>query len=440
MATEENMTKRIHYPAIGLILLLVTGIASGAQLLDRVIAVVGQDVIMLSELRGKAQETLAELQRANTNPMPSRDQVLSRSLDALILEKVQLAEAERLGIEADQELVAKAITRIAGNNNMSVAQLRQALAAEGQDFRQFQANIRDQIIISRLINTEVTNKIQISKSEVDQYLLRQDAAPKDRAMVNLLHILIATPDGASAKQISEAKQRAEQARARIEGGVDFRAVAQDVSDGAYAIEGGDLGWREIASLPGALSSLVNQMQVGDTYGPVRSDAGFHIIQVEGFSDTETPRRIVRQTEARHILIRTDEITADSDARERLTQLRDRILQGDDFGTLARSHSDDQASAIKGGELGWISPGKMVPEFEEQLGLTPVGEISKPFKTRFGWHIVQVTDKRESDQTDQARRNAARAALRERKSKEATEQYLRRLRDEAYIDLRLVGEG
>jgi len=437
MGTEEKMTRRILPTATGLLLLLLSGATFASELLDRIIAVVGQDVIMLSELRNKAQETLAELQAANTVPLPSRDQLLSRSLDELILEKVQLAEAQRLGIEADQDLVAKAITRIASNNNMSVAQLRQALAAEGRDFRQFQANIRDQIIISRLINTEVTNRIQITKSEIDQYLSRQQSAPQDRAMVKLLHILVAIPDGASVAQIQAAQKEAEQALSRVSAGEDFRAVAQDVSDGAYAIRGGDLGWREIASLPDALSSLVNQMQVGEAYGPVRSDAGFHIIQVEGFRDSLTARNIVPETEARHILVRTNEVTADTDAQERLNQLRLRIQQGDDFATLARSHSDDQASAIKGGELGWITPGKMVPEFEEQLDRTQIGEVSQPFKTRFGWHIVEVTDRRERDQTEQARRTAAQAALRERKAKDATEQYLRRLRDEAYIDLRLV---
>jgi len=333
--------------------------------------------------------------------------------------------------------VAKAITRIAGNNNMTVDQLRQALAAEGQDFRQFQAKIRDQIIISRLINTEVTNRIQISKSEVDQYLLLQEAAPRDRALVNLLHILVAIPDGASAEQIQGAKRRADQALSRIEGGEDFRAVAQDVSDGAHAIEGGNLGWREIASLPGALSNLVNDMEVGEVFGPVLSDIGFHVIKVEGFRDSQMARNIVPETEARHILIRTNELTADDEARRRLERLRTRVLEGDDFDTLARSNSDDRASAIRGGDLGWLNPGDTVPRFEEEMSALAAGEVSAPFKTDFGWHIVQVLERRDHDATDEVLRAKARQALRDRKAEEAMELYLRRLRDEAYVEVQVA---
>lgn len=430
------MTKRLFFSAFGLLALFASSIAISAELIDRIIAVVNQDVVMLSELRTEAQKSFAQLRQANTNPMPSRDQILSRALDDLIMEKLQLEEAERLGIEADQELVAKAIANIAENNKLTVPQLRQALLAEGQDFHQFQANVRKQILIRRLISREVDNRIQITTSEIDQYLETQAAAPKEKGSVHVLHILLATPDGASPQQIQAAHEEAIAARARIDKGEDFRAVAQAVSDGNRAIQGGDLGWMDIASLPGDFQKLVTGMKAGEVNGPLRSNVGFHILKVEAFRNADNQREIVPQTAARHILIRTNEITADSDAKSRLLQLRERIIHGDDFATIARSNSDDQASAIKGGELGWVSPGQMVPEFEEVLDETAIGDVSQPFKSRFGWHILQVTGRREHDTTEKARRDAAREAIRERKSKEATEQYKRRLRGEAYIDMRL----
>lgn len=416
---------------------LTLSTAHAADLVDRIIAVAGQDVVMLSELRAKAQKTLLDLQRAGTNPMPSRDQILSRSLDELILEKLQLAMAERLGIEADPDTVAKAIEGIAGNNNMSVPQLREALAAEGMPFRDFQNNIRNQLVLRRLISREVTGRIQISSSEVDQYLARQAAAADTRGQVHLLHILVNTPDGASSEQIRAAAQKAQKLRERIEGGEDFRAVAQAESDGPRAIQGGDLGWANFGQLTEQLAQLVGSMQVGDIAGPFRSSDGFHLLRLEEQRSSEQTRSVIQQTNARHILIRTDEVTSDADAQTRLLQLRERALQGDDFANLARSSSADQASAIKGGDLGWVNPGNMVDEFEEMMNQTAAGEISMPFKSRFGWHIVQVLERRAHDQTDEARRIEARKAVLERKSEEATQQYLRRLRDEAYVELRLT---
>ncbi len=436
MVTAEKMTKNTIPFACGLLLLLHAAVAPAEQLLDRIIAVVDQDVVMLSELRSKAQENLANLKRTNANPMPSRNQLLSRALDELIIDKLLLAEAARLGIEADQELIARAIAGIAKNNNLTVPQLRQALQDEGQDFRQFQDKIRDQLIVNRLLNREVTNRIQVTDSEIEQHLTLQAAAPEGRGMVNLLHILIATPDGASPAQIQSSQKKAESAKSRIDRGETFRAVALDTSDGRRAINGGDLGWLPIAGLPRGFNELVNSMQAGEVRGPFRSNAGFHIIKVEAFRQPEEERRVVKQTKARHILIRTNEITADSDAQARLQQLRERVTGGDDFANLARSHSDDQASAIKGGDVGWVSPGKMVPEFEEVMDATATGQVSQPFKTRFGWHILQVLERRQHDETEQARRDAARKALRDRKAEEATAQYKRRLRGEAYVDLRL----
>ena len=430
-----DTTQRL-FRFLTLLTLLFAVQTQAAQLLDRIVAVAGDDVVMLSELRDKARELLAELKAKQTRPMPSEQQIINSALDKLIEEKLELAEAQRLGITADPDTVTKAIERIAQNNNLTVTELREALKAEGMDFDRFRDKIRNQIITSRLINQEVTNRIQVSKSEIDQYLARQAAAPDERREVHLMHMLIATPDGASPAQIRQAQEKAGGARARLDKGESFAAMAQEMSDASNAIQGGDLGWAKIDQLTSAIAELVSKSKPGDVIGPFRSGAGFRLLKVAGFRGGRgDERKVVPQIHARHILIRTDEVTSDEEARTRLQQLRQRILGGDDFATLARSNSQDPGSAIKGGDLGWVSPGTMVPKFEEEMGKLADGQVSEPFKTRFGWHIVQVLGHRQHDETGEARRLAAKKAIRDRKAKEATEQHLRRLRDEAYVDIR-----
>ena len=440
-ATAEKMIKQLRPFLVLLALLYIfPGQAHSTQLLDRIVALAGDDVIMLSELRDKARKLLADLRSKQTNPMPSERQIIDSALNELILEKLQLAEAQRLGIEADPETVTKAIQRIAAKNQLSMAQLREALAAEGMSFQQFENTIKNQIIITRLINQEVTSRIQVSKSEIDQYLARQDASPDERREVHLMHILIATRDGASPQQIAEARARAQKAVQRLARGEDFAKVAQEMSDASNSIQGGDLGWAKLGQLTPDMAEQVSRAKAGDVIGPFRSSAGFHLLKVAEFRGGRDERKIVPQIHARHILIRTDEVTSDEDARTRLEQLRQRILDGEDFATLARANSQDPGSAIKGGDLGWVSAGTMVPKFEEQMMRLADGEISQPFKTRFGWHIVQVLGHRQHDETLEARRLAAKKAIRDRKAKEATEQYLRRLRDEAFVDIRLDDLG
>jgi len=432
------MTKFLGYTLASILTLgLISQTANSAQLLDRIIAIAGDDIVMMSELRTEARDLFRKLKQAQTNPMPSQDQILTRSLDALILKKLQLNEAKRLGIAANQETVAQAISRIADSNQLSVPELRQTLAEEGMEFRQFSQGIKDQIILSRLISREVTNRVQVSKSEVDQHLKRTQENTTNRQSVNLLHILIATPDGASSAQIKAAKQKATSARTRIDNGENFSAVAQDLSDGERAINGGDVGWLNFNELPASFAEPLSNMQKGAVKGPFQSTSGFHIIKAAAFrSGTGANQKIIQQTHARHILIRTDELTSDDDAQQRLSQIRERAVLGDDFETLARSNSADQASAIKGGDLDWVSPGNMVADFERVMDKTAAGKISEPFKTQFGWHIIQVVERRSHDATEESRRNDARRAVRDRKAKAAEKQYLRRLRDEAFVEIRL----
>ncbi|MGD8957490.1 MAG: peptidylprolyl isomerase [Chromatiaceae bacterium] len=423
---------------IGVLLVtLSSGMAAGADdeslLIDRIIAIVGEDVVMLSELRDEATKLARRLEQQGVSPMPTTAAIQSQAFDSLVLTKLQLAEAKRLGIEADEETINRAISAIAANNDMSVPQLRDALEAEGMDFRKFRESMRDEIVVRRLRNREVTDRVEVTKSEVDSYLERSSGA-SGRTGVHLLYIMIETPEGATPAQREAARVRALEVVERVRAGEDFRAIAQQVSDGQNALQGGDLGWISADSIPPLFQPYVVKMDKGETQGPIATSRGFHIIQLEEVRYGST--NIVRQTHARHILIRPNEVISDTDARQRLAQLRDRIINGDDFDTLARSNSDDKASAIKGGDLGWSTPGNLVPIFEEQMDLLAIGEVSQPFKTQFGWHIVQVLERRDYDATDETRRDQARKVVRDEKAKEALQAYLRRLRDEAYIELRI----
>jgi peptidyl-prolyl cis-trans isomerase SurA len=400
-------------------------------LIDRIIAVVGQDVVMLSDLR-KESIRLATRLREQGESGATPDSVKQGAFDALILKKLQLAEAERLGIQADEQTVNTAVAAVADNNGLTVPQLRDALAAEGMDYDAFRASLREELLLRRLQNREVMQKIEVTTSEVDSYLERSGGV-EGRTAVKLLYILIA-PSTADAKDREAARLEAEQVIERIRSGTDFRTLARQHSSGQGAEQGGDLGWIRVNDMPELFQPYVATMQVGELKGPIAAGAGFHILQLE---DVRTAgANIVRQTQARHILVRTNEVTSDIDARSRLERLRERIVNGDDFDTLARSHSDDKASAINGGDLGWTSPGNMVPAFEEQMEQLEVGEVSQPFKTEFGWHIVQVLGRRDYDATDEIRRDQARQAVRDEKAEEALEMYLRQLRDEAYIELRI----
>ncbi len=411
--------------------------AAGAEeplLVDRIIAVVGEDVVMLSELRIEATKLEQRLRQQGVSPMPGTAAIQKQAFDTLVMNKLQLAEAERLGIEADEETVSRALNAIAENNQMTVPELRSALEAEGLDFDAFRDSMRDEIIVRRLRNREVTNKIQVTKSEVDSYLERSGGID-GRTAVHLLYIEIAIPEGASPEQREERRVLASELVERIRAGEDFRSLAQQYSNGQNALQGGDLGWLDVDGIPPLFQPYVATMQAGDVEGPIAAGRGFHILKLEDVRGGGATN-IVRQTHARHILVRTDEVTSDEDARRRLSQLRERIISGDDFDTLARSNSDDKASAIKGGDLGWVSPGNLVPAFEEQMDNLAINEVSEPFKTPFGWHIVQVLGRRDYDATDETRRDQARQAVRDAKAEEALENYLRQLRDEAYIELRL----
>ncbi len=403
------------------------------QPLDAIVAVVNDDVIVQSELDTQIDLLIPELQ-ARGAAIPDPAVLEEQVLDQLILERLQMQRAQNLGIEIDEATLNEALTNIAARNGMDLMELREALEANQISFDAFREDTRRQIITSRLQQEEVVKEVQVSEPEVDRFVETERDSLISRSEVRLSHILIALPENASPAQVEQARDEAQALARRIRQGEDFASLARAKSDGGRAQEGGDLGWFAINEVPSLAAQPAQTLGRGELTDPIRSPSGFHLIQVSDIKG-DTPRPVT-QTNARHILIRTSEVVSAEDAKRRLEQLRLRIVGGDDFATLARSHSDDTGSALNGGDLGWISPGDTVPAFEREMDALSPGEISQPFESPFGWHIIQVTERRDQDTADELLRLRAKDALRLRKAEEAKELWLQRLRDEAYLEIRL----
>jgi peptidyl-prolyl cis-trans isomerase SurA len=403
------------------------------QPLDQIVAVVNDDVITLSELESRMREMLVQLQQKQAK-LPPLEALREQVLDRMISKRLQLQTADRLGLRVDDSTVTKAIANIAQTNKITLIQLREVLERDGISFPLFREQLREDILITRLKQKEVINRIVITEQDISNFLAREIGSQRQRAAVHLQHILISTPEGASSEDIQSAKKKAESIYQELQTGADFGEMAMRVSDSRQALEGGDLGWIETSRIPTLFTQLVDELEPGAISEPMRNASGFHIVKLLEIKGGR--KLIVNQTNARHILINTNEIVSDREARQRLETLRERIINGESFETLARSHSDDKASAIRGGDLGWTSPGDLVPLFEEKMDALTLGDISEPFKTQFGWHIVQPLKRREHDNTEEALRNKARQAIQKQKSDEAIELWLRRLRDEAYVEVML----
>ncbi|MET0045528.1 MAG: peptidylprolyl isomerase [Candidatus Thiodiazotropha sp. 6PLUC3] len=430
------MTKR--YPLVSLFILLSLLITSSASLsavkeLDYIVAIVNDDVIAKSELDNKTREMLAQMTQKPTN-LPPMQILQEQILERMIAKRLQLQAADRLGLRVDDATVTKAISNIAETNKITLLQLRETLEADGIRFPLFREQLREDILINRLKQKEVINRINITEQDIKNFLAREMGSSRQRTAVRHFHILIATPEGASPQDVQQAKKQASEIHEQLTQGADFNELAIRYSDGRQALEGGDLGWVETSRIPSLFTSVVDEMDSGSISEPIRNASGFHIVKLAEVKGGQ--KMIINQTHARHILINTNEIVSDDEARQRLETLRDRIINGDLFETLARSHSDDKASAIKGGDLGWTNPGDLVAQFEEQMNALELNQISEPFKSQFGWHIVQPLERRQHDSTEEVIKNKARQEIQKQKSEEAIELWLRRLRDEAYVEVLL----
>ena len=404
---------------------------------DRIVAVVNSEVITALQLRARIEQAKRQLARQGVELPP--DNVLERQLlERLIVERAQVQLAQETSLRVDDATLERAIERIAGNNKLSVEQLRTTLEKDGVAWNRFRDEIRTEILLTRLREREVDSRVVVTDAEIDNFIANNPDAFSGQEF-SVAHILLRTPEGATPQQIEAVARRAEQVMTRLRSGEDFARVAAEVSDAPDGLSGGALGWRPLDRLPGLFADAVRRMQPGETSPILRSAAGLHIVRlVERRGGGDAAVQQLEQTRARHILIKTSEVLSDTDAETRLLAIRERVVNGADFGDLAKASSAD-LSAAKGGDLGWLNPGDTVPEFERAMNALQAGEVSPPVRSPFGWHLIQVMERRVQDVTDERKRSAARQALRERKAEQAYEDWVRQLRDSTYVDYRLERE-
>ena len=404
---------------------------------DRIVAIVNDEVITTLELRERVQQAMHQLNRQGT-PLPPADVLEKQLLERLVLERAQIQFARETSLQVDDTTLDRAISRIAENNKLNQTELRAALEKDGIGWTRFRNEIRTEILLTRLREREVDSRVVVTDAEVDNFLANNPDAMSGEEFL-LAHILMRVPDAATPQQVAGLSARAENIAVRLRNGEDFGRLAAENSDAPDAMNGGELGWRSRDRLPALFADAVRTLRPGDVSPIMRSAAGLHIVKLidKRGSAAGEPQQL-EQTRARHILIRTSEILSDSDAETRLLALRERIVNGTDFGELAKANSADLSSA-KGGDLGWLSPGDTVPEFERAMNALRPGEVSPPVRSPFGWHLIQVEARRLQDVSDERKRTAARNALRERKSDEAFEDWLRQLRDRTYVEYRTEKE-
>ena len=414
-----------------LLMTLALSVAKAEEvLLERIVALVNEDVVLASELEAELASVTAELRQRDVQ-IPPDDELRRQVLERLVMQTLQMNVAERRGIRVDSATLDSTVRRIADRNNLSLTGLRDALSEQGIDMARFREQMRRDIMLTRLRQEEMDERVDVTDQEVEQFLERNQ---DDTREYRLGQILISVPEAASAGAIDEAEDRARQVMERLSAGESFARVAAAESDARNALEGGDLGWRPATELPSVATDTIRDLEPGETTEPLRTPAGFQIYQLQETRDPD--QRLIEQVNVRHILIETNEIVTDQDAQLRLESLRERLKQGASFADLARSNSDDPTTATQGGELGWLNPGSLPQGFQNALAELPIGELSQPFQTRAGWHLAEVQDRRQRDAGDQLAREEAAEAIRERKAADEVELWLRELREEAYIEIRL----
>ena len=412
--------------------MLLTGAAALAatEVIDQVIAIVDDDIIMASELRERVTAVNANLAARGIAPPPDNE-LIQETLDRLILESIQLQKGRRAGVRIPDEQLNQAIKRIAAQNNMTLEQFQQALEQRNQSYGAMRDQVRREMIIQRVQAGNVNQRIQITDQEVGNFMGTQEGQSLTQPQYRVLHALLALRSDPSDSEVATARAQVERTTKRIRGGEPFKE-AVSASNLPYPLTGGDLGWRKRDELPSIFSTIVPKLAPGETADPILSGSGFHLVYLEAVRGRE---QIVTQTKARHILIKSSEIMTDEQAQELAAELRARALAGEDFAELAKEYSQDIGSAQEGGELGWMTPGQMVPEFEAAMANTAPDQISAPVQTPYGWHILEVEGRREQDMTDQATRAKATDYVHQRKYEEELDAWLQQIRDEAFVDIK-----
>lgn len=401
---------------------------------DRVVAVVNSDAITLFELRSRLALVERQL-RAQNVALPSREVLEQQLLERMIVDRAQMQFAKETGLEVSEGELDAALRRIAESNRLSVVDFRSALEKDGIAWGKFREEIRQEMTIARLRDREVDNRITIAEGEIDNYLDNASRPGGSEELVQVAHIIVRVPEQADAAQLARIRARVEQAVQQLQRGEDFARVAASFSDAQDGLNGGVMDMRPADRLPSLYADAVKQLKPGEISGILRSPAGFHVIKLLERRGGALPAQALKQTHARHILIKVNQLVSEDEARRRLVGLKERLDNGGDFAELARLHSND-LSAAKGGDLGWLYQGDTVPDFERAMDNLKIAETSEPVRSPFGWHLIQVLERRTADASAERRRLLARQALRERKSEEAYQDWLRQMRDRAYVEYRL----
>lgn len=402
-----------------------------AEPLDRIVAVVEDDAILEGELQREVMAIVQKLQASKAQLPP--DYVIKKQvLEKMIVERLQRHLAERAGITLSEEMLTNSATDIAQRNNMSLEQFKQELQNQGMSYKAFLDNMRDEIVINQLRGKEIGERIKVTDREIEHFIETEDKGGAGIGQYHLGHILVAVKEGASVDVIKKAADKANQLVKLLRAGQDFAKTAMSDSDDDNALQGGDLGWRGKNDVPTLFAEVVTKMASGEVSDPIRSPSGFHIVKM--LETKGVGSQMITKSKVRHILIKTNELVNDEEAQKRLVALKQRIADGDDFATLARSHSDDKGSALKGGSLDWVGPDDLVKPFQAAMDKLALNEISEPVQTQFGWHLIQVLEREDKDNTSDAKKNQIRDIIRKRKIEEETELWLRRLRDEAYVEI------
>ena len=412
-------------------LLLAAGpVIAATEMLDQVVAIVDDDVIMASELRERLGTVLENIEARGVEA-PPEDELIRDILDRLILESIQLQMGERYGVRiADAQLDA-AMARIAAQNRLSPEQFAILLEQEGKSYAEVRDTIRREMVIQRVQQGNVNQLIEISDQEVENYLSTEEGQKLVQPEYRIVHALLPVPSEASEADIERSRRYCEGLIERIRAGEAFDAVIS-ASTGEYTFSGGDLGWRKLDDVPSIFQEVAQTLSTGDVADLFRSPSGFHIVRME---DRRGAELTVPQTRVRHILVKPSEILTDDQAKQRIVDIKARVAAGEDFAVLAREFSEDIGSAAEGGDLGWTNPGQMVPEFENMMASTPTGELSEPVRSQFGWHLIEVLERREKDMTEEMRRAQIEEFLHQRKYQEELDVWLRKIRDEAFVDIK-----
>jgi peptidyl-prolyl cis-trans isomerase SurA len=419
-----------------LVLLLVPPARAETRLLDKVIAIVDEDIVMQSELEHRINTVGLRL-RAQGTALPPADIMRQRVLEQLILESIQLQLADMRGIRISDDQLNETMNNIIRSNGMTLESFEQQLALEGETYASARAQIRRDMIINRLQQAEVDRRVRVTDQEVENFLKSKEGRTQSGTEYYLGHILIAVPESATPTEEAEHLARAEGVLAELRSGKDFQQVAVARSDGRQALSGGIIGWRKETELPSIAASIIPTLGVGESSELLRTGSGYHILAV--LDKRSGHQQVIEQTRARHILVAPNTIRTDEEARSMIVKLHERISKGEDFAELARGNSDDPVSAVDGGDLDWVSPGQMVPEFEQMVSATQIGQVSEPFRTPFGWHIVQVLERRQQDVGALLVANQARQIIHRRKYEEELSSWLLEIKGESYIEIKDIIE-